>query len=373
MKKLDFDVNASILKHISLLNPWFPKIAFVSIGDYSSQILLKGSPLVKSNDVLSLFVEKSSKDAARWEKSGFEAYNILGLDADIDTHFWFNILPYITDNETVIEKLRSKPIDKLDGAIVVASIDEGVGSVLLPHLVKRFREMNVNSLGIALLPSKAQLTDAFFNSLWSVATCAVECAPMVLISRDYLESYVGVDRKGSVVNGDMVLNYLLELVLSRESFVKELCELSRTFNVKMFTILAATGASLMLHGSLENILNTTLLRPFVEADLSSASVLYVLIRMPVQLRDQIPRGKIELAIDNWVKAKASLKSVYVSEPVYVDDGNDRLDIVMFMGGLDLSKIVTSTDKKVNEIKSYAIKNGFMSEKEWQKCFKGLAE
>jgi hypothetical protein len=129
----------------------------------------------------------------------------------------------------------------------------------------------------------------------------------------------------------------------------------------------------MLHGSLENILNTTLLRPFVEADLSSASVLYVLIRMPVQLRDQIPRGKIELAIDNWVKAKASLKSVYVSEPVYVDDGNDRLDIVMFMGGLDLSKIVISTDKKVNEIKSYAIKNGFMSEKEWKKCFKGLAE
>jgi hypothetical protein len=372
-EKPDFDINASLLKHVALLKPWFPKYAVVSIGEYSSQILLKGSLLDKSDKILSLFVEKSRENDPKWSQFGLEAYNILGIDPRIDSHFWFNILPYITKNEAVIEKLRNKPIDKLDGAIIIASIGEGLGSALLPELTSRFHEWNINSVGFAVWPSKVQPPDAYFNSLWSIAMCVAKGFAPILISRDSLEGYIGVDRKGFVITGDMVLNYVLELALAKESFVQELCELARSLRVKMFTILSATGASLKVHGSLKNILDTALLRPFLLFDLSSASVLYALVRMPLKLRDELPRGKIELALDSWFKERASLKSVYVSEPMYADDGSDRMDIVMFVGGFDLTEIVTSTDRKVKDITNYAIKNGFTNEKEWQELVKSLME
>jgi hypothetical protein len=195
----------------------------------------------------------------------------------------------------------------------------------------------------------------------------------VLVDRDHLESYVGVDRKGSVINGNIIINYLLDLMLAKETLVQELSELSRSFNVKIYTILSATGASLEIYGSLENMLNIALFRPLLKFDLSGASLLYVLLRMPLQYKDKLPRGKMELAIANWFKEKASLKSVYVSEPIYAEDVNDRIDVVMFVGGFPITELFASTEKKVNAIKNNAIERGFMSKDEWQSIVKNLTE
>jgi hypothetical protein len=139
----------------------------------------------------------------------------------------------------------------------------------------------------------------------------------------------------------------------------------------MYTVLSATGASLRIYGSIENILNIALSRPLLKFDLSSASVLYVLLRMPIKLKDKLPREKIELAIANWFKEKASLKSISVSEPIYVEDVSDRIDVVMFVGGFDLTKMFISMEKIVREIKSYAIKQGSINEDEWQAIVKSL--
>jgi hypothetical protein len=164
---------------------------------------------------------------------------------------------------------------------------------------------------------------------------------------------------------------MLEMVLAKETFVQELSELSRAFNVKMYTVLLATGASLKIYGSIENILNTALSRALLSFDLSSASLLYVLIRMPLHFKEKLSRGKIELEIGNWFKEKASLKSIYVSEPVYVADAGDRIDVVMFVGGFDATKLFTSMEKKVSEIKNDAIKQGSIKEDEWQAIVKSL--
>jgi hypothetical protein len=162
-------------------------------------------------------------------------------------------------------------------------------------------------------------------------------------------------------------------MLAKETFVQELSELSRSFNVKTYTILSATGASLRTYGSLENVLNTTLFRPFLTFDLSGASLLYVLLRMPLQFKDKLPRGKIELAIANWFKEKAHLKSIYISEPIYAEDVSDRVDVVMFVGGFDAAKLFASIEKKVSAVKSSAIEHGLMSKEEWQDIVKNLTE
>jgi hypothetical protein len=141
----------------------------------------------------------------------------------------------------------------------------------------------------------------------------------------------------------------------------------------MYTVLSATGASFKIYGSLENILNTALLRPLSTFDLSSASLLYVLLRMPLELKDKLPRGKIELAIANWFKERASLKSIYITEPIYVEEVSDRIDVVMFVGGFDLTDMFKSLEKKANATKSQALKKGLIKEDEWKSIIKGLAE
>jgi hypothetical protein len=369
-----FDVFENITKHINQLKPWVPKQAVICIGEYPAKILLKGSFVDKTDDTLPLFIGKSGKEIAKWSQSRLKTHNIYGLDPNIDTHFWFNVLPHITKNDALMARLKNKLVDKQCDAIMVASVWDGVGSALLPALISQFKEWNINSVALAMLPSKVQPSDVHFNALSSIGMFAAEdLTPVVLIDRDHLENYVGVDRKGSVISGNTVVNYLLELMLAKETLAEELSELSRSFNVRMYTVLSVTGASLKIYGSLENILQTALLRPLLTFDLSSASLLYVLIRMPVQFKDKLPRGKIELAMANWFKERSHLKSIYISEPIYVEDVGDRIDVIMFMGGFDVTELFTSIEKKVSAIKSSVIERGLISEEEWQGIVKNIKE
>jgi len=369
-----FDVLENIRKHIDQLRPWFPKQAVICIGEYPIQILLKGPFVGKIDDILPIFIARYSDDIVKWSQFHLETYNILGLDTNIDTHFWFHVLPHITRDDAFIARLKNKPIDKLREAIMVSSIWDGIGSALLPTLISQFKVWNINSVALAVLPSKLQSSDVHFNAFSSMGICASkDFAPVLLIDRDKLESYVGVDRKGSIIRGNMVVNYILELMLAKETLVQELSELSRSFNVKIYTVLLATGASLKIYGSLENILTTALFRPLLTFDLSNASILYVLLRVPLQLKDKLPRGKIELAIANWFEKRASFKSIYVSDPIYVKDDSDRIDLVMFVGGFDVTDMFTSMEKEVSVMKNDAIERGLISKDEWQEIVKSLVE
>jgi hypothetical protein len=257
---------------------------------------------------------------------------------------------------------------------MVASIWDGIGSASLPTLISKLKASNINSLSLAILPSKIQPTDAYFNALASLGLCASsDAATVVVLDRDLLENYEGVDRNGSLIKGNMVANYLVNLLLSKETLVQEISELSRTFNVKMYSVLVATGASIKIYGSLENMLNAMLLRPLLTFDLSSSSLLYVLLRMPISLKDKLPRGKIELATAGWFKEKANLKSIYITEPIYVEDASDRIDLILFIGGFDTTKMFTEIDKKVKSMKNRAVEKGFLKEEDWQAIMKKLEE
>jgi len=369
-----FDVIENIGKHIDLLKPLFPSQAIICIGEYPIQILLKGPFIEKIDDVLRIFIDKSSEDIRKWSQSRLEPYNILGLDTKLDTYFWFHVYPNIIKNDSFIARLKNKPIDSVRQAIIVSSIWDGVGSALLPALSSQLKVLNINSVSLAVLPSKLQPPDVHFNAFSSIGiSVSMDSTPVLLINRDNLENYVGVNRKGAKITGNIFLNYLLELLLAKETVVQELSELSRSFNIKIFTVLSATGASLRIYGSLENVLATALLRPLLTFDISSASVLYVLLRIPSQLKSKLPREKIELSIVNWFKDKASLKSIYFSDPIYVEDTSDRIDVVMFVGGFDVTEMFTSMEKDVNAIKGDAIDRGFISEEEWQGIVKSLVK
>jgi len=352
--------------------PTFHKPTIICIGEYPIKILLKGPLAEKKDESLPIFIDKFSKDVVEWSQSSLNPDNILGLDLNIDTHFWYQVLPYVKNDGALVARLKDKALNNLSGAIIVSSLWDGVGSGLLPALISHLEEWKTNTVAFGFLPSQLQVSDVHFNAFSSVGLCVSKgFASLLLLDRDQLESFVGVDRSGSVLKGTVFLNYLLEMVATKETFVQELTELSRAFDVRVFTVLSAAGASFSMYGSLKNILDSALSTPLLKCDLSSASVLYVLLRLPLHLKEKISRGKVELEIADWFKEKASLKSIFVSEPIYVEDGNDRLDLTMFVGGFDVTNMFAAMEKKVRAIKSFVAKKGSIKEDEWRAIVKSL--
>ena len=344
----------------------------ICIGEYPIKILLKGPLAEKKDEALPIFIDKFSKDIAEWSQSSLNPDNILGLDLNVDTHFWFQVLPCVENDGALVTRLKDKTLNNSSGALIVSSLWDGIGSGLLPALISQFKEWNTNTVAFGVLPSQMQVSDVHFNAFSSVGLCVSKgSAPLLLLDRDQLESYVGVDRSGAVLKGNVFFNYLLEMVAAKETFVQELSELSRAFDVRMYTVLSAAGASVSMYGSLKNILDSALSTPLLKCDLSSASVLYVLLRLPLHLKEKLSRGKIELEIANWFKEKANLQSIFVSEPIYIEDGNDRIDLVMFVGGFDVTKMFASMEKKVRAIKSFVVKKGSIKEDEWRAIVKSL--
>ena len=146
--KSTFNVLDSVKSHIESLKPLQPKQAIVCIGEYPIKILLK-QPNRTREDTIPIFVGKSSDEIYQWIPRGFKPHFVLGFeDANINTHFWYNVLPFISQDETLIESLKKKPIEKLHGIIMVASVWEGVGSASLPALISKFNAANINSLSV---------------------------------------------------------------------------------------------------------------------------------------------------------------------------------------------------------------------------------
>lgn len=357
----NFNVLESIEKHIEALKPLLPKQAIVCIGEYPIKTLLK-EPGISKEGTLQILLEKSSNEIYKWLPKGYDAHFVLGFeDVHIDTHFWYNVLPTISKDDSVIGSLKKKSAEKIRSAIIFASVWDGVGSAALPALIAKFKAANMDSLSIAVLPSKIQPTDAHFNAYAALKMCsATDGATVLLMGRDQVESYEGVDRKGELIKGNMVSSYLLNLFLAKDALVDEISELSRTFSTKLFAPIVVTGASYKIYGSIENMLNTALLKPFLTFDLSSASLLYVVLRMPLSLKDKLPRGRIELAITNWFKEKTRLQSIYITEPIYTEDMTDRIDAVLFIGGFDASVLFGDLEKKVEPLKNMAVEKGLMT-------------
>ncbi len=365
-KKGSFNVLASVEKHIEALKPLLPKQAVICIGEYPIKILLKEKAMSGNDRLLSVLVEKTSDDVYRWIPRGFSPNLILGFeDSKVNTHFWYNVAPYIAKDEVVLAALKKKSLERLHGATIVSSVWDGIGSAFLPELIGEFKAENINSIGMAVLPSDVQTADAHFNSYAAIQRClTIDDATVLLVDRDHLEAYEGVDRKGSPLKGNIIVNYLVDFLLGKDTLVEEISELSKTFNVEMYTFLLVTGASYKIYGSLENMLNTALLKQFLTFDLSTASVVYVLLRMPSTLKDKLPRGKMELAIANWFKPRVNLQSIYITEPIYTEDPSDRIDAVLFIGGFDTSKMFSDYERRSELLKKQAVDRGYMTE-DWK--------
>jgi len=355
------------------LKKTLPKQVTVYIGEYPIKLLLKQPYVDAEGRTLNVLIDKSSDEIRRWLPKGFKPYLVLGFeDAHIETHFWYNVFPFVSQDHTLTDSLKKKPTEKLSAAIIVASLWDGVGSGSLPSAISKFKALDVDSFSVAILPSKIQPADAHFNALAALGlTVKTDAATLLLLDRDLLESYKGVNRNGSPIKGNQIADYLANLFFSKETFVQEITEQSRAFNAKIYTPLFVTGASFNIYGSIENMLDASLLRPLLSFDLSKVSLLYGLVRMPASMKDKLPRAKIELAIASWIKQKTTLKSIHITEPVYVEDASDRVDILLLVAGFEITEILLDYEKKSKSLRSRAMQRKLVKKEDWQSMMNKL--
>lgn len=368
-----FDVLRSIEKHVAMLKPYVPERGLICLGEYPLKILQNATFLGEISELLPIVIQKGDGKTEQPPQPDQIAasQNTLKLDADVDTHFWFNVNAFLASNEEYSSSL-TKVTEKLHEVVLFASLWEGISSALLATLTAQFRKSNSSSVALAVLPSKAQPSDAHFNALASIGMCASnDSASVVLVGRDFAENYVGVDRNGSRMRGNVVLSYLLQLMLEKETLPQEISELSRAFNIRLYTGLSLMGASYKVYGSFQSMLNAASLNPFLSFDFASAAVIFVLARVPSSLKDKLTRGQIELETAEWAKKIPNVRSIYVTEPVYVDEASDRVDAIVFAGGFNVAELAASLAKKSDRIRTETIKKGLLKEKDWEAIVKSL--
>jgi len=366
-----YDVLKVIQTHVNLLKPFVARRAVICSGEYLTNILMKWSLLDKMKDVLPVFVGKSREEVKRWTKNRFDDYNILALKTETVTGFWFDVFPQAAEDDFLAKQLRNRTLQRLQNVVLLSLTWDGVSSGLMPALISLFKNWNVNNLTMAIMPSATQPSDAHFNSLSAIGKSLSENVPILLVERDALEEYVGVSRDGTIIRGSEVINYVLEIILGGESFVNEIIQLSKSHKVRKYTILPVIGASLELYGSLENMLDSVFLRPLLSFDLRDATVACIILRMPIRLKDEIPKDDLELSLAKWFKKRGKLRSIHVCEPLYVNDLNDRIDMLALVGGFATTELFGALIKEVEETKNYAVEQKRMEKEEWNKIVKNL--
>ena len=146
---------------------------------------------------------------------------------------------------------------------------------------------------------------------------------------------------------------------------------SNSFKVDMFTALMAAGASLEIYESLRNILDITLEQPLLDFDLSTAQFVYVLVRAPLRLQYQLPKGYIELEVNSWLKDVADLNAPLICEPVYVEEHGDRIDVVVLVGGFEKGHLFETMDKRISRFSTLIVEHELYEKEIWGKIRKTL--
>jgi hypothetical protein len=355
-----FDVLESVLGHIKLLKPRIPERAFISLGGYTNNILLKNSLFNKAIDVLFLLIGKKSECFIENLNEKLDFFKFIDFDPNLDEHFWFDIMEYIEDRKILDSDLKDNLVHKVKSGLIVSSTWDGTSAGLFSYLTSKFMEWNIEFISIALLPFELQPSNAHFNSHSSMYICINKGnTPIIVINRELLENYVGVDRKGQLIKGSMILKEILDLMLSKGDFLNDFLNFSKYFDIRLYTIMISTGCSIKIYDSIENILNSMLHRMLLNFDLKESYIFYVLSRIPIKLREEITKEKLEKVFISWVRDMAIPKVIYIGDPIFIDEFNDRIDVMVIVGGFNEGKILNSLEEKARETIEYLTKKGII--------------
>jgi len=361
----DFNVLRQIKAHIDQIHPQLPSQIAITLGWYAFKALMDSSHFNRGNSP-SLFhiIHTKESDLRPYDKVA-NPDDVLMLDTVFEPHYWFDLHAHLQASPDFVGDLKERIFGYHEEVITVCSLSEGVTSGVLPTLNSHLNEEKKDNVYLAVLPSINHSSDALFNAFSSLGLLLLQGAgPIVLMDRSNLDSFIGVNRVGGLLTGETITRYVSEMILDKRGLVKDLAKLSQSFKVDLFTVLMATGSSLEIYENLRNILDITLEQPLMELDLSTASLIYVLVRAPLMLQGQLSKGYIELQVNDWLKERLNLNVPQICEPIYVDEFNDRIDVVILVGGFDSRQLFRTINERISRFNRLIMEHGFYDKEVW---------
>ena len=363
----DFDILERIKAHMDHLHPTLPSQLALIVGQFAF-IALMDQKQIRGDHATSLLniLHRREIDLKTIDTKIDPAITLM-LDTVFEPHYWFDINSHFEKNREFVEALETRIFKYHEEVIAAGSLSEGVASGILPILNSYLNKEEKNTAFLAIFPSMDHSSDALFNAYSSIGLLLLdETGPIILLDHANLDGFIGVDRVGGLLSGGGVVGYLVELFLEKKGLVRDLSKLSKSFKVDLFTALMASGASLEIYENFRNILDITLEQPMLDFDLSTASLIYVLVRAPLRLRERLPKGYIELEVNSWLKERVGLDAAQICEPIYVDEFGDRVDVVILVGGFDTKRMFETMDQRISRFDDLILEHDFYDKETWQR-------
>ena len=336
----DVNLLTSLRKQIEAISPILPDKAVVTVGQYTLETLID-SPKLSEEDFYTLLRVIHKKDLQH-KTIDIDPRKSLIADTLYEPHYWFDMEEYLgkIDLESVLEKLIYGYHREV---MTISNISEGACSGILPDIHKFLADREKSTIGIALFPSMNHSSDALYNAFSAVGRILMDnSTPMILIDQGLMEDFRGVHRAGDILENSKIIDYLVDMLLDKENIIRELYRLSRSYSVNIFSPLMATGCSLDIYDKFKNILEITLEQPLMEMDLTSATMVYVLVRAPLSYQEDFQKGQLEFEVTQWLQESIGVDIPQICEPLFVDEYGDRVDVIILVGGYD-------TEQKFNEV------------------------
>lgn len=369
-----FNVLDWIKARLDHIRPVLPSQIVLTVGLYAFKAMKDSKRFVGDNTSTLLHILHRKEVDLKTIDVDTNSDKIIVLDTVSDPHYWFDLNTHLEENGSLINFLKKRVFSYHQEVVTVGSLSEGVTSGVLPTLSSYLIQEEKSVVMLTVFPSMRHSSDALFNAFSSLGLLLLnEARPIILLDHFYLEAFIGVNKAGGLLVGGDAVNYLAELFLNKKGLIQDLVKLSKSFNVDLFTVLMALGASLEIYGNLRNILDITLEQPLLDFDLSTASMIYVIIKVPLRLKDQLPKGYIELEVNNWLKERANLDAPQICEPIYVEEFGNRIDLVVLVGGFNTEQLFKTINKRISRLSRLIVDQGLYDKEIWRKIENRLVQ
>jgi hypothetical protein len=354
-------------ERIRRIQPVIPDYFLFLLGDYVQQSIgYKPVPLEGTLKMIKL------KNRVPGGEEVYASEDTLVLETEIEPHYWFNTQKAVK-MDLFKRGMRDECLHLIGTSLVVASLWEGLASGILPVFGEMVRKRGKDSVVLGVFPSKTQSPNALFNAYSSLGLCLHKYGEpvVILLDREHLEKYVGVHIGGEHLKGSDLMGYMVDLILSKTGFMRNLTAISQSFGIRFYTPLVASGASLSIYKDFRNILESLDWRPLFDSDLSTCSLVYALFRIPSSLEEVFSKNDLDLILNSWLKEKMDGEVSQISEVVYVDSFDERLDVLLLLGGSDLDDFFRSVESRVEALKERVIRQNLLDPEEWSRIRKVL--
>jgi len=365
----DINLLASLRKQIEALSPVLPDKAVVTVGQYTLETLID-SPKLSEADMYTLLRVIHKKDLQH-KTIQIDPKYCLMADTLYEPHYWFDMEEYY-DKVDVDSELEHLIYGYHNQVLTLSNISEGACSGILPEIHRFLAQKEKSTIGVALFPSMNHSSDALYNAFSAVGRILIDnSTPLVLIDQGLMEDYNGVHRIGDVLQDTAIIDYFIDMLLDKENIIRELDRLSRSYGVNIYSPLLATGCSLDIYGSFRNILEITLEQPLMDFELTSAKMVYVLVRAPLSYQEDFQKGQLEFEVTQWLQESIGVDIPQICEPLFVDEYGDRVDVIILVGGYDTKKKFNEVYQRIERFSKMNVDQNLVDEEEWNKIKKKM--